>query len=102
MKQLVLIFLIVFSCNGIACLNITGINQQGENTEIEREENNGEMNALIEIDSTKGQLDALLEEDEEPKKDKKIIKGLIYYLGAGFVLLIIGMIFFLRKKPTHP
>jgi tetratricopeptide (TPR) repeat protein len=37
---------------------------------------------------------------EKPKR--KIIKGLIYYLGGGFVLLLIGMIYFIRKKPKKP
>lgn len=43
--------------------------------------------------------EAISEPDEKPKKKKKVIKGLIYYLGAGFVLLLILMVFYLRKKP---
>lgn len=46
--------------------------------------------------------DGVADTVEEPKKKRTIIKGLVYYLGGGFVLLVIGMVFFIRKKPKQP
>lgn len=36
--------------------------------------------------------------EEEPKKPKKVIKNLEYFLLAGFFILLIALYFFVRKK----
>jgi hypothetical protein len=91
MKHLLFLLSALFVFNGFACLNtpapILTYTATSANLNLQNEQ-------IVEDD---GIADSV----EKPKK-KKVIKGLIYYLGGGFVLLVIGMVFFIRKKPKTP
>ncbi len=101
MKHLLFILSTFFAFYGFACLNAS---ETTLNNEIV---NQLSTDAGLNFQSDDHQPEQVNEEEgisngaEKPKK-KKVIKGLIYYLGGGFVLLVIGMVFFIRKKPKMP
>ncbi len=114
MKSLITVLTILFVFNGFACLNESGMNidsyantltnnqfnlnnDPSDDTELNERHDQREEGQFVDADE-----DGVADTVEEPKKKRTIIKGLVYYLGGGFVLLVIGMVFFIRKKPKQP
>ena len=96
MKYLLFILSTLFAYNGFPSVNAVGTALSVEQLTASKLNLAAGM-SVIQYE----QRIAEPEEAEKPKKEKKIIKGLIYYLAGGFVLLLIGMIFFIRKKPKQ-
>jgi len=107
MKSFIAFFtiLILSTPSSLALLQESEINTDNEPSTIISNLSTSEI-LITDIDPSNDQVsDSIngtitdLEGENKPKKKKKIIKNLIYYLGAGFVLMLVLMYFFLRRKP---